>query len=71
MYFYLNGSISIAADVLGAIGFKLVIILSIVFFGISTVYLLIKAQNYDRNIFDKNGKLRNEAWKQFVLLTVL
>lgn len=28
---------------------------------------MIKAQKYDGNIYDENGKLRKGAWKQFVL----
>lgn len=52
---------------LNALGLKLVITPVIVFFCISTVYLLIKAQKYDGNIYDENGELRKGAWKQIAL----
>ena len=67
IYSYINGGVLIAMGVLNALGIKLVLTPAIVFIGISTVYLLIKAQKYDGNIYDENGKLRKGAWKQFIL----
>lgn len=68
IYCYVNGSVFIVVGVLQAIGLKPVLTPAIVFFCISTVYFLIKAQKYDGNIYDENGKLRKGAWKQFALL---
>jgi len=67
MYSYVNGGVFIVVGVLHVLGQKLVLTPAIVFFCISTVYLLIKAQKYDGNIYDENGKLRKGAWKQFAL----
>jgi hypothetical protein len=67
IYSYINGGVLIAIGVLNALGIKQVLTPAIVFFGISTIYLLIKAQKYDGNIYDENGKLRKGAWKQFIL----
>lgn len=66
IYFYSNGGISIAMGVLNALGVKSVLLPIIIFFSISTVYTLIKAQKYDGNMYDENGKLREGAWKQLV-----
>ena len=41
------------------------------FFSISTIYILIKAQKYDGNIYDEKGKLREGAWKQLALPVVV
>ena len=68
IYCYVNGGIFFMVGVLHAIGLKPVLTPAIVFFCISTVYFLIKAQKYDGNIYDENGKLRKGAWKQFALL---
>ena len=67
IYSYINGGVFIVMGVLKTLGLKSVQTLAIVFFIISTVYLLIKAQKYDGNIYDKNGKLRKEARKQLAL----
>jgi hypothetical protein len=68
IYCYVNGGLFFVVGVLQAIGLKPVLTPAIVFFCISTVYFLIKAQKYDGNIYDENGKLRKGAWKQFALL---
>jgi hypothetical protein len=52
---------------LHAFGLKPALTPVIFIFGISTVFLLIRAQKYDGNIYDKNGKLIEGAWKQFAL----
>ncbi len=67
IYSYVNGGVFIIMGVLQALGLKPVQAPAIVFFVISTVYLLIKAQKYDENIYDKDGKLRKGAGKQLVL----
>ncbi|HHV28967.1 MAG TPA: DUF3784 domain-containing protein [Clostridium sp.] len=71
IYSYVNGGISIAAGVFYVLGLEIILLPVIVFFIISTVYLLIKAQKYDGNIYDENGKLRKGAWKQLVLPGVI
>jgi hypothetical protein len=67
IYSYINGSIFIVVGVVYAFGFKAVMTPAIVFFSVSTVYLLIKAQRHDRNIYGEDGKLRKGAWKQLAL----
>lgn len=49
IYAYVNGGVLIAMGVLNALGLKPVLMPAIVFYCISTVYLLIKAQKYDGN----------------------
>lgn len=65
--FYADGGVFILMGVLHALGVKPGMAPAIVFFIASTVYLLIKAQKYDGNIYGKNGKVQKGAWKQFVL----
>ncbi len=67
IYSYVNGSVFIVVGILQSLGLKPALTPVIVFFSISTVYLLIKAQKYDGNIFDENGKLRKGAWKELTL----
>ncbi|MEW5953181.1 MAG: DUF3784 domain-containing protein [Bacillota bacterium] len=67
IYSYANGGVLIVMGILHAFGLKFGMTPVIVFFGISTVYLLIKAQKYDGNIFDENGKLRKGAGKQLAV----
>lgn len=71
IYAYVNGGNFILMGVLQALGFKLFMTPAIIFFIVSTVYLLIKAQKYDGNIFDENGNLRKGARKQFALPLVI
>lgn len=67
IYSYFNGGIFIIMGILHALNLKPALTPAIVLFGISTVYLLIRAQKYDGNIYDENGKLRKGAGKQFIL----
>lgn len=67
IYSYVNGGAFIVMGVLYALGLKPSMTSAIVFFSISTVYLLIKAQKYDGNLYDENGKLRKGAGKQLVV----
>ena len=71
IYSYVNGGVLIVMGVLHALGLKPVLTPAIVFFSISTVYLLIKAQKYDGNIYDENGKLRKGTGKQFALPVII
>lgn len=67
IYSYINAGIFIVMGVLYAFGLKPGMTPAIVLFSISTIYMLIKAQKYDGNIYGKDGKLREGAWKQFAL----
>jgi len=67
IYFYINGGLLIVMGIFQALGFKPVLIPYLIFFGISTVYMLIKAQKYDGNLYDENGRLQKGTWKQFAL----
>jgi TRAP-type C4-dicarboxylate transport system permease small subunit len=67
VYSYVNGGVLIVMGALHAFGLKPALTPVIFIFGISTVFLLIRAQKYDGNIYDKNGKLIEGAWKQFAL----
>ncbi len=67
IYSYINGGIFIIAGILYGLGLKLVIAPVIMLFIVLTIYILIKAQKYDGNIFDKAGKLRKGAGKHFII----
>lgn len=67
IYAYINGGVFIFMGVLQVLGFKPVQTPAFVFFIISTVYLLVKAQKYDGNIFDQDGKIRKGAGKQLAV----
>jgi len=71
IYSYVNGGVFIVMGVLQALGLKPVHTPVIVFFIISTVYLLITAQKYDGNLYDKDGKFRKGAGKQLVIPLVI
>ena len=67
IYSYVNGGVFLGMGILYALGLKLDMTPAIIFLIISTVYMLIKAQKYDGNIFDENGKLRKGAGRQLIL----
>lgn len=67
LYSYVNGAVLIIVGILFGFGIKLGLTPAIIFFAISTVYLMAKAQKYDGNIVDEKGKLRKGARKQKVL----
>lgn len=68
---YFNGGIMIIMAILQALGLKPSMVPVIVIFIASTILLLIKAQKYDGNIYDKDGKIRKGAWKTFILSGVV
>jgi hypothetical protein len=70
-YSYFNGCIFIVMGVLYELGLKSGIAAATVIFGVSTVYLLFKAQRYDGNIYDESGRLRKGAGKQLILPAVI
>lgn len=67
IYCYANGTVFLVVGFLDALGIKTSMTPVYLFFGISTVYLLIKAQRYDGNIFDEKGKLRQGVWKELAI----
>lgn len=67
IYSYVNGSVLILMGILYALGIRPGITPVVVIFGITTVYLLIKAQRYDGNIYDEKGKLRKGAGRQLAI----
>ncbi len=68
---YFNGGVSLIMALILALGFKPIHTVAIVIFVISTVFLLIKAQKFDGNIYDKDGKLRKGAFKEFIIPVVI
>jgi uncharacterized membrane protein len=66
-YCFANGLVFILAGILYALNIEKSIALCGIFFAISTIYLLIKAQTYDGNIFDENGKIRKGTGKQLAI----
>ncbi len=71
IYSYVNGSILILTGILYSFDVKFFLNPAILFFAVSTFYILIKAQKYDKNIFDEHGKLRKGAGKQFAIPVVV
>jgi hypothetical protein len=71
IYFYINGGIVIGMGLMQLMGLKPLHTMAIGFFCISTLFMLIKAQKYDGNVFDEQGKLRKGAWKQYILPLVI
>jgi len=67
MYLYANGAAFLAAGILQAIGIKAGVTAAWVFFCVSTIFLLVRAQKFDGNIYDENGNLREGAWKQLAI----
>ncbi len=71
IYSYVTGGAFIIMGVLQALGFKSVFIPAIIFFIASTFYFLIRAQKYDGNIYDENGKIRKGAGKKFAVPIII
>jgi uncharacterized membrane protein len=67
VYSYLNGAVLFVMGIFYAAGIELSMTPVLVFFGVSTVYLIIRAQKYDGNVFDKDGRVRKGAGKQFIV----
>lgn len=67
IYAYINGGMFLLIGVLQVLGFAPRLEPVIAFFLLSTLYLLVRAQKYDGNIYDRTGKLRPGAWKQLAL----
>lgn len=71
IYSYLNGGILLTVGVLHRFNIKIGATLVFAFIIFSTIYLLIKAQKYDGNIYDKERKIRKGAGKKLVLPIVI
>ncbi len=67
IYSYINGVSLIFVGILAGFGIKSAQLPYMLLFVASTIYLLIKAQRYDKNIFDENGKLIKGAGKNLIL----
>lgn len=67
IYLYANGIAFFIVGLFQAMGVESGSEAVWAFFGISTIYLLVRAQKFDGNIYDENGKLREGAWKQMAI----
>lgn len=71
IYSYINGGVLIVMGILHALGLKPGVSPVIVLFCISTIYLLIRAQKYDGNLYDPHGKLHKGAVRQLAVPTAI
>lgn len=67
IYLYANGIVFLVAGVLHLGGVKSASEAAWAFMGISTMYMLVRAQKFDGNIYDESGRLREGAWKQLAV----
>ncbi len=67
-YLYMTGIVLILFGVLLRLGVESLTLPLIIFFAVSTVFVLIKAQTFDGNVYDENGQLRKGPGKQLVLI---
>ena len=61
IYSYANGAVFIGTGLLDLQGHNVKIEILIAFTILSTIYLLIKAQKFDGNIYDEKGKIKEEG----------
>lgn len=66
LWAYANAAVLAGIGVLQVLGVDLPLGVLLAFFAVSTVYLLVRAQTYDGNLFDDQGRLRPGAWKSLV-----
>lgn len=71
MYGYLNGAVFFIAGILYGLDVKIGAVPAFGFFLISTVYFLVKAQKYDHNLYDENGKFKKSAKKELIIPIVI
>ena len=64
---YANAAVFTVVGLLLALEIAVPIEVPLVFFGITTLVLLVRAQRYDGNIFDEDGNLRPGAGRQLAL----
>ena len=67
LYMYFNGGVLLLLGILHTLNIWSGMTPFLVGIVLSTVYLLIKAQKYDHNLFDENGKLKKGAGKQLMV----
>jgi len=65
-YMYFNGGVLILQALLNALNIWSGMTPFLVVIVVSTIYLLVKAQKYDHNLFDEGGKLKKGAGKQLM-----
>ncbi len=68
IYSYINGGVFLFFGFLNTLGFTPGIAVPISILVITTVFLLVKSQKYDGNLFDEHGKLREGAGKKLGFL---
>lgn len=67
LWSYSNAAVFTVVGFLLALEIEVPIEVPLVFFGVTTLVLLVRAQKYDGNIFDENGNLRPGAGKQLAV----
>jgi hypothetical protein len=67
LWSYANAGVFALVGILLALEVEVPIEVPLVFFGVTTLVLLFRAQRYDGNIFDENGNLRPGAGRQLAL----
>jgi hypothetical protein len=65
-YSYSNGAVFLIIGILNAFDINITITPGLVFLTISTVYLLIKSQKFDKNLFDEDGKMHKKEKKNLI-----
>lgn len=68
---YANAAVLVVVGVLLALDVAVPLAVPLVFFAVTTVALLVRAQRYDGNLFDADGRLLPGAWKQLAVVGVL
>ncbi|QNO14205.1 DUF3784 domain-containing protein [Alkalicella caledoniensis] len=70
IYSYANGAVFLALGILNALGIKAGMTVPLIFFGVSTVCMLIIIQKYDRNRLGEKGVVNKES-KGKQLITII
>lgn len=71
IFSYVNGAAFILCGILQELGIKGVLLPTFALLGVSLVYMTIKAQTYNRNLFDEQGKLVKGAGMQLAIPFVI
>jgi len=67
IYSYVNGGVLLLMGLLHGVGLKPSLIPAIMVFGLSTLYVIVKSQKYDGNLFDERGRLRPGSKKKLAI----
>jgi hypothetical protein len=70
-YCYFNTIVFLLLGVTHALELKAGMTIAFILFGLSTVYIMLKAPRYDGNLFDEKGKLRSGALKKAVIPLII